>query len=135
MKAIAIINAITLSIIFIRKIVFNYWGFADTMWYSLYMLPLIIFFIAFANNYTKSVNNVKIKKGLDMSDSNQGAGGIKWLCLLVPLLGLVLYLVWQQEKPQAANECGKFALYGVGVSVGLGILSFIFSMAMLSSMY
>ena len=70
-----------------------------------------------------------------MSDSNQGAGGIKWLCLLVPLLGLVLYLVWQQEKPKAANECGKFALYGVGVSVGLGILSFIFSMVILSSMY
>ena len=39
-----------------------------------------------------------------MSDSNQGAGGIKWLCLLVPLLGLVLYLVWQQEKPQAAKR-------------------------------
>ena len=69
-----------------------------------------------------------------MSDSNQSAGAMKWLCLLFPLLGLVLYLMWKEEKPQAANECGKFALYGVGISLGLFILSFIFSMVMIASL-
>lgn len=72
---------------------------------------------------------------LNTNNAGEGAGGIKWLCLLFPLLGLILYLVWQSDKPAAANECGKFALIGVAVSIGLGILSFIVSMAMISSMY
>tara|TARA_B110000116_G_C16576493_1_gene464300 strand:- start:277 stop:492 length:216 start_codon:yes stop_codon:yes gene_type:complete len=67
--------------------------------------------------------------------SNEGAGGMKWLCFFIPIVGLVLYLVWGSEKPVAAKECGKFALYGVGISVGLGILSMIASVVMIGSMY
>ncbi|SVC88668.1 uncharacterized protein METZ01_LOCUS341522 [marine metagenome] len=58
--------------------------------------------------------------------SNQeSAGGIKFLCLFIPLLGLILYLVWKDEKPVAATECGKFAIYGVIGWVIYTIVSFV----------
>jgi hypothetical protein len=45
--------------------------------------------------------------------SNQeNAGGEKYACFFIPFLGLILYLIWKDEKPVAANECGKFAIYG-----------------------
>jgi hypothetical protein len=67
--------------------------------------------------------------------SNQaGAGGIKFLCFLLPILGLILYLVWKDEKPVAASECGKFAIYGVVVGIIFSVISVIASLSVLSSL-
>ena len=55
--------------------------------------------------------------------NTEGAGGIKWLCFFIPMVGLILYLMWKSEKPVAASECGKFALYGIAVSFGLSFIS------------
>ena len=65
--------------------------------------------------------------------NTEGAGPIKWLCFLIPIVGLVLYFMWQAEKPVAAKECGKFALIGVAVSFGLGVLGTCASVLMVAS--
>ena len=39
-----------------------------------------------------------------------------------PLIGLILYLVWQQTMPNRARMCGKGALIGVIVSVAASVL-------------
>ena len=101
--------------------------------------PLVLFFATFAakyNNSNETPNSaLSQSKEVNVNNSNEGAGGIKWLCFFIPLVGLILYLVWQSERPTAAKECGKFALISVIISFALGILSFIVSMAMIGSMY
>lgn len=99
---------------------------------------LMIFFIRFAlkgsSDTDKSKKEIKHNDNA-ISGSDQGAGGIKWLCFFFPIVGLILYLVWQTEKPLSAKECGKFAIIGVLVSFVLGLLGFLISMIALSSMY
>ena len=67
--------------------------------------------------------------------NNEGAGGMKWLCFFIPLVGLILYLMWKDEKPVAASECGKFALYGVAFGVVFAIVANIIGVAIISSMF
>lgn len=50
------------------------------------------------------------------------SGGFLALCLFFPLLGLILYLVWKDQYPQRAKSCGKGAIIGVCLEVGLSIL-------------
>jgi len=65
---------------------------------------------------------------------NKGADiGMKLLSLFIPIVGLILYLSWKDTKPIAAKDVGKFAIIGVCISAGLGILMFIISMAMVGS--
>ena len=57
-----------------------------------------------------------------MTTSNEGAGGIKWLCFFIPLVGLILYVTWKDDKPVAAKECGKFALIGFVIGIAFAII-------------
>lgn len=57
-----------------------------------------------------------------VSSNDAPSGGFAFLCFLIPLLGLILYLVWKNEYPQKAHSCGKGALIGVIVSVVISIL-------------
>ena len=66
-------------------------------------------------------------------DNNGADMGMKILSLFIPIVGLILYLSWKDTKPIAAKEVGKFAIIGACVSFGIGILSFIISMAMVGS--
>lgn len=54
-------------------------------------------------------------------------GGCLWggLCFLVPVVGLILYLIWRKEKPKTARVCGIGALVSVGLSIVVSILSVI----------
>ena len=54
------------------------------------------------------------------------SGGFLALCLFFPLLGLILYLVWKDQYPQRATSCGKGAIIGGCLEVGLSILLIIF---------
>jgi hypothetical protein len=47
------------------------------------------------------------------------SGGFGFLSFLWPLLGLILYLVWKDERPLRAKSCGKGALIGVILYVAL----------------
>ena len=71
---------------------------------------------------TESKQVICVKCGVSFPASNKGAGGIKWLCFFIPLVGLILYLMWKDDKPVAAKECGKFALIGVVIGIVIAII-------------
>jgi len=48
--------------------------------------------------------------------------GFAVLSFFVPVVGLILYLVWKNETPLKAKSCGKGALIGALVEVGLSCL-------------
>lgn len=68
--------------------------------------------------------NVQQNPGVAPDDAP--SGGFLALCLLFPLIGLILYLVWKDQYPQRARSCGKGAIIGVCLSVGLSVLLVIF---------
>ena len=53
-------------------------------------------------------------------------GGFGWglLGFCVPLVGLILFLVWQDDKPNNAKAAGTGALISVGLTVFFYILLF-----------
>ncbi|HHU44026.1 MAG: zinc ribbon domain-containing protein [Bacillota bacterium] len=55
-------------------------------------------------------------------------GGCGWVALgfFFPIVGLILYLVWQHEKPITAKAAGKGALISVVLSIIPAILFIIF---------
>ena len=53
--------------------------------------------------------------------------GLNVLSLFVPLVGIILYFVWKNETPVKAKAVIKFALIGIGINVGMYILSFMFT--------
>ena len=48
--------------------------------------------------------------------------GFAVLCFLIPVVGLILYLMWHESSPLKARSCGKGAIVGVIVSVVFGII-------------
>ena len=65
----------------------------------------------------------------------EGAGGVKWVCFFIPLVGLILYLVWKDEKPIAANECGIFGLIGFVMGIAFSFILYILMYSMLLSSF
>ena len=57
-----------------------------------------------------------------MDDDNNALWGIIGFC--VPIAGLILFIVWNQERPSNAKAAGLGAL----VNVGLGFIVVIFAM-------
>ena len=53
------------------------------------------------------------------------SGGFAVLGFFFPVVGLILFLVWQDTMPQRAKSCGKGALTAVIVSASLILLTFI----------
>ena len=148
MKVVSILIAIFLGIQLVESIVASlifgkifYYGTTGVFRFFIdivIQILLIIFFIRFASNGdTKVVKSTKQVKSNDKIDTStdEGAGGIKWLCFFFPLIGLILFLVWQKDKPLSAQECGKFALIGFIVGLVIGLIGFIVSMAVVGSMF
>ena len=53
------------------------------------------------------------------------SGGFAVLGFFFPVVGPILFLVWQDTMPQRAKSCGKGALTAVIVSASLVLLTFI----------
>ena len=53
-------------------------------------------------------------------------GGYNVLSFFFPLVGLILYLVWNNEYPKRAKGCGKWALIGFITEIALVFLIWIF---------
>ncbi len=49
--------------------------------------------------------------------------GFGVLGFLIPLVGLILYCVWKQDKPMRANSAGKGALFGFLFNIVISFLS------------
>lgn len=54
------------------------------------------------------------------------SGSFGWAVLgfFIPLVGLILYLVWRNEKPLSAKKAGMGALVSILLSVALWVLMF-----------
>ncbi len=61
--------------------------------------------------------------------------GLKILCFLFPIVGLILYLVNKGKKPVSAKEYGKWALIGFIVGIVWNIISSILSGFIYGSVY
>lgn len=61
--------------------------------------------------------------------------GLNVLSFLIPLAGLIIYLMDKDRMPQRARAAGKWALIGVGVSVGLVVLYTILGVVFVASLY
>ena len=85
------------------------------------------------NAYVCPHCGVKTEKNNADADSGSKAGwGV--LSFLIPLVGLILFLVWREERPNTANVCGKCALASVIVGVVIGIIYGVIVGSMVSSM-
>lgn len=64
--------------------------------------------------------------------SNEGATtGMKVLSFLIPLVGLILFIVDKDKKPIAAKD----ELMWAGIGFGVGIVLYIITVGMAASMY
>jgi tryptophan-rich sensory protein len=66
-----------------------------------------------------------VKCGCSLSQTNKDDkpnGGFAVLGFFVPIVGLILFLVWNKEYPRKAKSCGKGALIGFIVSTVLTII-------------
>lgn len=60
-----------------------------------------------------------------MASNDDGNIGWLFLGLFFPMIGLILYLIWKDEKPKSSHQAGKGALIGVIISVVMYIISFL----------
>ena len=60
----------------------------------------------------------------DKVDSIPDSGHVAWglLGFIVPIVGLILFLVWKDEKPKTALMAGKGALISVILGIAVTIL-------------
>ncbi len=56
--------------------------------------------------------------------ADDGGPGWKVLSFFFPLVGLILFLVWNNEHPQKAKACGKWALIGFLTGIVLSVLAY-----------
>ncbi len=59
---------------------------------------------------------------------NQDRGGFAWGCLgfCIPIVGLILWLVWRDEKPKTAKAVGIGALVSAIIGAIFVVIYFIF---------
>lgn len=62
----------------------------------------------------------KISAGID-----QPSTLVNLVACCFPIVGLILYFVWKDDKPLSAKSVGKWALIGFGISVLLYVLSIV----------
>ena len=100
-------------------------------------IAIILFFIAILNegNSSKIIINEKghSQENLNLNDSPSTV--INIISFLIPLAGLVIYLIEKEKAPKKANAAGKAALWGVGIGALLTIISVIISISMINNIY
>ncbi|MBR6737245.1 MAG: zinc ribbon domain-containing protein [Clostridia bacterium] len=80
----------------------------------------------------KALNDAPVCENRPMPAPDD-AGGFGWgfLGFIIPILGLVLFLIWKDEYPLRAKSCGKGALISVIVSIVIVVLYFFFIFGLL----
>lgn len=75
---------------------------------------------------------VKLRDDVSNQVSNSvDKGGFGWSVLgfFVPIVGLILYLVWKEERPRTAKSVGKGALAYLIFYIAIMVIGFIFGFA------
>ncbi|MDU1910885.1 hypothetical protein [Fusobacterium sp.] len=73
-------------------------------------------------------NEFDILEEEKVSRKNDDRGGFAWGCLgfCIPIVGLILWLVWRDEKPKTAKAVGIGALVSAIIGAIFVIIYFIF---------
>lgn len=70
---------------------------------------------------------VRVKNAIGMDKPNWGVNLITLCC--IPLVGLIMFFVWKNEKPVAAKSALTFFFISIGIIVVFYALAFIIGMA------
>ena len=73
--------------------------------------------------------------GTPQVSQEPASGGLRFLCWLIPLVGIILYFVKKDEKPVYAKQCGVAALVSIIMGVVFYFLSFLMTMFTAASLY
>ena len=73
--------------------------------------------------------------GTPQVSQEPASGGLRFLCWLIPLVGIILYFVKKDEKPVYAKQCGVAALVSIIMCVVFYFLSFLMTMFTAASLY
>lgn len=68
---------------------------------------------------------------LNSSEIDEPSMGLNIVGLLIPIVGLILFLVYHDKTPRKAKEIGKFALIGCAIACVLWLLTFCSTLYML----
>lgn len=68
-------------------------------------------------------------------NNSETIGALGILCFLLPMLGLILYLVWKEEKPKKARGAGTAAIWGCILSFILSFLIAVILVFHIGNMY
>ena len=79
--------------------------------------------------------NESISDEVNLNSNDVPSTGLNIISFLIPIVGLIIYLTEKDKAPKKASSAGKAALWGVGISILLGVISVIVSIAMVNSMY
>jgi hypothetical protein len=109
----------------------------DVIW-PIVLLTMLIFLLTFVfekkSNYQILNEASEPTTGEDISNPNdQPSVGLNIISFLIPLVGLIIYLTERDRSPRKATSAGKAALWGVGVTVILSMISFFIVFALISS--
>lgn len=77
-------------------------------------------------NCGKSVSNIQNVK---LIRNDTGGFGLWCLGFMIPIVGLILYLVWKDDKPLSAKSAGQGALFSVGIIIVIYALIFIIALS------
>lgn len=74
------------------------------------------------------------KCGVKQAGVSDDKGGLGWFLLgfIIPIVGLILWLIWKDEKPETAKSVGQGALISFILGILLYVVAFIFLGAMMA---
>ena len=105
------------------------WPFAD---FALILLGISLLIEKKLPAFSK---NESTSDEVNLNSNDVPSTGLNIISFLIPLVGLIIYLTEKDKAPKKAKSAGKAAIWGVGVSILLGIISVIISIVMVKSMY
>lgn len=68
----------------------------------------------------------------DQQQEDRPSAGYNALAFFFPIVGLILYLVWKDQKPRCAHSTGKWALIGFIAGIVLTIVWVVLSILLIS---
>lgn len=85
------------------------------------------------SDYVEQEQAIQAKTPVMPAQDDSGSFGWAVLGFFIPIVGLVLYLVWREQKPLSAKKAGMGALVSVIAGIVLSVLWFIIVAVILGS--
>ena len=77
---------------------------------------------------TNQIESTLGQEGLNPNDTP--STGLNIICFLIPIVGLIIYLTERDKAPKKANTAGKAALWSIGITTLIGIISVIVTLSL-----